>query len=424
VNYPDSVHFLYALGNEIKTAKFGLERIRALLTALGNPQDHLSIVHVAGTNGKGSTCAMIEAGFRDAGLRTGLYTSPHLAEPTERIRIAGHPVSTERFTAAFNRVHAVVEQQLARGAIDLHTTYFETVTAMAFLIFAEQGVERVVLEVGLGGRLDATNVVRPALAVITPIDFDHEAYLGRAIESIAAEKAGILKSAVPAVFARQRPEAARVLEARAAELGIPVARAADWRVDHLALDARGSSFELTGPAPLSIRCPLAGEHQVENAMTAALALARSGVDRRSIEAGIAAAQWPGRLEHVRERPTIVLDGAHNPAAARALAQYITRFYAGRRLHLIFGIMRDKAAAEIAGILFPLAWRVIVTAPKQPRALAPETLRTVADHSNLQSVPTLEAALRKVDDATDDDAIFITGSLFLVAEARALLLPNP
>ena len=421
MNYPDSVHFLYALGNEIKTAKLGLERIRAVLAALGNPQDHLSIVHVAGTNGKGSTCAMIESGFRAAGLRTGLYTSPHLAEPTERIRIAGNVVSAERFAAAFNRVHAVVEQLLARETIDLHTTYFETVTAMAFLIFGEEGVERVVLEVGLGGRLDATNVVRPSLAVITPIDFDHESYLGRGIESIAAEKAGILKPGVPAVFARQRPEAARVLDRRAAELNIPVTRAAESPVQNLSLDARGSRFELSGVNPLSIRCPLAGEHQVENAVTAALALLACGVDRDAIKAGIAAAVWPGRLEHVRERPTIILDGAHNPAAARALAAYITRFYVRTRLRLIFGIMRDKAAAEIAGILFPLAWQVIVTAPNQSRALAPESLRAVADHPNLRIAPTLEAALRLIEDASPNDVIFITGSLFLVAEARALLV---
>jgi len=423
VNYPDSVHFLYALGNEIKTAKLGLERIRTVLDALGNPQDRLSIVHVAGTNGKGSTCAMIESGFRAAHLRTGLYTSPHLAEPTERICIAGRPVSAERFAASFNCVHTVVEQLLARDTIDLHTTYFETVTAMAFLIFAEEGVDRVVLEVGLGGRLDATNVVRPSLAVITPIDFDHESFLGRGIESIAAEKAGILKPGVPAVFARQRPEAASVLDRRAAELDLPVTRAAGWPIQNMSLDARGSSFELPGATPLSIRCPLAGEHQAENAVTAALALLACGVDRRSIEAGIAAARWPGRLEQVRERPTIILDGAHNPAAARALAAYIARFYAATRLRLIFGIMRDKAAAEIAGILFPLAWQVIVTAPRQSRALAPESLLTVADHPNLQAAATLEAALRLIEDASPDDVIFITGSLFLVAEARALLLPG-
>ncbi len=422
MNYPDSVHFLYALGNEIKTAKLGLERIRTVLAALGNPQDRLSIVHVAGTNGKGSTCAMIESGFRAAQLRTGLYTSPHLAEPTERIRIAGRPVSAERFAAAFDRVHATVEQLLDREAIDLHTTYFETVTAMALLIFAEEAVDRVVLEVGLGGRLDATNVVRPSLTVITPIDFDHESFLGRSLESIAGEKAGILKPGVPAIFARQRPEAARVLDRRAVELDIPVTRAAEWPIQNLSLDARGSRFELSGEAPLSIRCPLAGEHQAENAVTAALSLLASGVDRRAIEAGIAQSQWPGRLERVRERPTIIVDGAHNPAAARALAAYIGRFYADARLRLICGIMRDKAAAEIAGILFPLAWQVIVTAPRQSRALAPESLRAVADHPNLHVAPSLEEALRSIDNAGSDDVVFITGSLFLVAEARALLLP--
>ena len=423
MNYPDSVHFLYALGNEIKTAKFGLERIRAVLDALANPRDRLSIVHVAGTNGKGSTCAMIESGFRAAGLRTGLYTSPHLAEPTERIRIDGRAVSAERFADAFNRVHAVVEQLLARGTIDLHTTYFETVTAMALLIFADEAVDRVVLEVGLGGRLDATNVVQPSLTVITPIDFDHESYLGRGIESIAAEKAGILKPGVPAIFAFERPEAETVLDRRAAELGIQVTRAADSPIENLSLDARGSRFELPGATPLSIRCPLSGEHQVGNAVTAALALLACGIDRPSIETGIAATRWPGRLERVRERPTIVLDGAHNPAAARALAAYITRFYATARLRLIFGVMRDKAAAEIAGILFPLASQVIVTAPRQSRALAPESLRAVADHPNLQSAPTLEAALRLIEDARPDDVVFITGSLFLVAEARALLVPS-
>jgi dihydrofolate synthase/folylpolyglutamate synthase len=423
VNYPDSVHFLYALGNEIKTAKFGLDRIRAVLDALGNPQHRLRIVHVAGTNGKGSTCAMIEAGFRAAGLRTGLYTSPHLAEPTERIRIDGRAVSAGRFADAFNRVHAVVEQLLARDAIDLHTTYFETVTAMAFVIFAEEGVDRVVLEVGLGGRLDATNVVRPMLAVITPIDFDHEAYLGRGIESIAAEKAGILKAGIPAVFARQRAEAASVLDRRAAELEIPVTRAEETSVQNVSLDARGSRFELSGAMPLSIRCPLAGEHQVGNAVTAALALAACGVERGAIETGIAAAQWPGRLEQIRERPAIILDGAHNPAAARALAAYIARFHSPTRVRLIFGVMRDKAAAEIAAILFPLASQVIVTAPRQSRSLAPETLRAVVDHPNLRFAPTLEEALRVVEDARLDEAIFITGSLFLVAEARALLVPG-
>ena len=421
MNYPDSVHFLYALGNEIKTAKLGLDRIVRVLEALGDPHRRTRIVHVAGTNGKGSTCAMIESGLRASGRRTGLFTSPHLAEPTERIRINGVPVSAECFSAAFDRVHNAVEQLLAANAIHLHTTYFETVTAMAFLIFAEEAVDIVVLEVGLGGRLDATNVVLPELCVITPVDFDHEAFLGRSLQEIAGEKAGILKAGVPAVFARQRAEAAAILDQRAAQLSIPIARTAAWHVDDLVLDSRGSRFLLSGERDLRIVCPLAGEHQVENAATAAIALTRLGVSDHNIETGIAKTRWPGRLEHVSERPEIILDGAHNPAGARALAAYIERFYAGRRVHLIFGAMRDKAVDEIAGILFPLAHQVILTAPRQARALAPESIREIAAHPDIQVASDLAQAVALLCDAASNDAVFITGSLFLVAEARALLL---
>jgi dihydrofolate synthase/folylpolyglutamate synthase len=420
MNYPDSVQFLYALGNEIKTAKLGLERISTVLDALGRPQDRCRFVHVAGTNGKGSTCAMIDAGLRAAGVRTGLFTSPHLEEPTERIRLDGEPVSAAEFSAAFERVHRVVEELLEGGRIDFHTTYFETVTAMALDVFARAGREFVVLEVGLGGRLDATNVVHPELAVITPVDYDHEAFLGHALESIAAEKAGILKPGVPAVFARQRPEAERVLEERAAAIGIAVARASSFAVHELALGPRGSSFRLSGPRDLRIRCPLAGEHQVGNAVTAALALTCLDVPDAAIESGIARACWPGRLEHVSEHPEIILDGAHNPAGARALADYIDRFYSGRRVRMIYGTMRDKAVDEIGGILFPKVQELIATAPRQARALAPEAVRDAAGHSAVKIAPDIGAALAMVQDAGPEDVIFITGSLFLVAEARHLL----
>jgi dihydrofolate synthase/folylpolyglutamate synthase len=418
VDYPDSVQFLYALGNEIRTAKLGLDRIRAVLDALGRPQNRCRFVHVAGTNGKGSTCAMIESGLRAAGLRTGLFTSPHIAEPTERIRINGEPVDAGRFAAAFERVHRAVESLLEAGAIDMHTTYFETVTAMALVIFAEERMDKVVLEVGLGGRLDATNVVRPELCVITPIDFDHEAFLGRSLESIAGEKAGILKPGVPAVFARQRPEAAPVLDARAEKVGAPVARTTGLQIRNLELHPRGSRFEVGQPA-LFIDCPLAGEHQVENAVTAALALRSLGISDSSIQAGIARTRWPGRLERVSERPEIILDGAHNPAAARALAAYIERFYGARRVRLIYGAMRDKAVAEVGGILFPQAQEVILTAPRQSRAIAPEALRGLVDHPNLRVAAHIEDALEM---PPGDAVTFITGSLFLVAEARAILAP--
>jgi len=421
VNYPDSVHFLYALGNEVKTAKLGLERITSVLAAFGNPQDRCRFVHVAGTNGKGSTCAMIESALRSFGWSTGLFISPHLCEPTERIAINGTPVAVDVFTEAFNRVHNTVEALLDRGTIDLHTTYFETVTAMAFLIFAEAQPDMVVLEVGLGGRLDATNVIHPELSVITPIDFDHEAWLGRSLEAIAGEKAGILKPGAPAVFAGQRPDVEPVLDGRARELGVPVFHADDWPISGLSLDPRGSHFQLSGARNLRLRCPLPGEHQVENARTAAVALACIGVSDSAIEQGIARAVWPGRLERVSQSPEIILDGAHNPAGARALAAYIDRFYSGRNVCLIYGAMRDKAVEEVCAILFPRANQVIATAPDQPRALHPQAIQQLADHPNLQAAPSLREALELLRGAGPNDVIFITGSLYLVGEARSLLL---
>jgi len=407
VNYPDSVQFLYALGNEIKTAKLGLDRIRAVLAALGNPERAFRVVHVAGTNGKGSTCAMIEAGLRAAGVRTGLFTSPHLIEPTERIQIDGIPVSQSDFERAFNKVHETAEKL----DLDCHPTYFETVTAMAFWLFREKKVETAVIEVGLGGRLDSTNVVQPALTVITPIDFDHEAYLGHTIEAIAGEKAGILKPGVPAVFSRQRPEAARILENRAAELGVPVTHQEEFEIRDLHIDARGSRFS-------GIVCPLAGEHQIGNAITAALALRALGVS----PAGIADARWPGRLEHVSPNPDIILDGAHNPAGARALARYLERFYGGRRIWLVYGAMRDKAIDEVAGILFPVAAELVLTAPDTPRALRPEVVAELAGRGHIE--PTVPQAIDYArTHAAEDDVIVITGSLFVVGEARRAFLTN-
>jgi dihydrofolate synthase / folylpolyglutamate synthase len=422
MDYPDSVQFLYALGNEIKTAKLGLDRITSLLEPLGNPHLRLRFIHVAGTNGKGSTCAMLESALRAAGRRTGLFTSPHLVEPLERIRISGDPVTPAEFAAAFNRVHRSAEALLESAAIDLHPTYFETITAMGFLLFAEKQAEIVVLEVGLGGRLDATNVVTPQVAVITPIDFDHEAWLGKSLPAIAAEKAGILKRGVPAVIAVQRPEVEATLAGRAAALEVPVTRTSEWKIRDLELTARQSSFRLCRQSTwLQLTCPLPGEHQVENARAAAAALDLLAVPPAAIESGIAQAQWPGRLERVAERPEIILDGAHNPAGARSLRAYIERFYAGRKVWLVYGAMRDKAVAEMTGILFPAADEIIATAPRQARAVRPEAIAGLSDHPRVRTAPALEDALVVLHvEAAPDDVIFITGSLFLVGEAKSLL----
>lgn len=407
MTYADSVRYLYSLGNEVLTAKLGLERITALLAALGNPHRACRWIHVAGTNGKGSTCAMIEAGLRAAGVRTGLYSSPHLVEPTERIQMDGREVSQGQFASAFQRVHETAERMLAAGDIDMHPTYFETVTAMAFLLFADAKLDTVVLEVGLGGRLDATNVVTPSLCVITPIDYDHQIYLGDTIEQIAAEKGGILKPGVPAVFAEQRPEAEAVLRELA---GGPYTLSMDWPITDLKIDARGSRFRLRD---MEVVCPLAGEHQVENARVAAIALAQLGFS----PSGIANTRWPARLEHVSEQPEIIIDGAHNPAGTRALSSYIRRFYANRRVWIVYGALRDKAVAEMTSILFPLADRIILTAPANSRAMPAEEI-PAKDARITHSIGEAVALLANVPPG---DVIFIAGSLYLAGEARSLLV---
>ncbi|MGA2182411.1 MAG: folylpolyglutamate synthase/dihydrofolate synthase family protein [Bryobacteraceae bacterium] len=416
MTYPEAVGRLYALGNEVSTAKLGLDRIAMLLRRLGDPQSACRYVHVAGTNGKGSVSAMVEAGLRAAGVRTALYTSPHLVEPVERIQIAGTPVSEDEFAGAFVEVHDASVRMMAAGEIDLHPTYFESVTAMAFVLFRQRRVEMAVMEVGLGGRLDATNVIAPELCVITPVDYDHQDFLGDRIEQITAEKAGILKPGVPAVFASQSGPAMRVLERRAAELGVPFERAGEVRVSGLKITANGSSFLLGDER---VECPLAGEHQVDNATVAALALRKLGYPA----AGIAATRWPGRLERVAERPDILLDGAHNLAGVRALAAYIRRFYAGREIRLVYGVMRDKPVREMTAELFPLAASVVVTAPANARAMTPEdVIREAAAHPDIRIASSVATALEMArGNAGPDNAIVITGSLFLVGEARALLV---
>lgn len=410
MSYPDSVRYLYALGNEIRSAKLGLDRMRVLLERLGHPERRGRFVHVAGTNGKGSTCALIEAALRAAGYRTGLFTSPHLLEPTERIRIAGRPVSPAHFAAAFDQVHAAALALLAEGRLDHHPSYFETVTAMGFLLFAEAETGYTVLEVGLGGRLDATNVVQPALCAITRIDYDHQQFLGDTIEQIAAEKAGILKPGVPAVFGPQRPEAEAVLEAGARRLRIAPARAAALPLEIIEESADGTHLIVDG---LEVVCPLAGRHQVENAATAVAALRQLGISGEAIQEGFRAARWPGRLQRICRTPEILVDGAHNPNGAEALAAHLRRFYAGRRITLVYASMRDKPVAAIGRILFPLAETVILTAPETDRALPPAELARLAPESCLLQAAHLDAAWKLI---RDPDLVVVTGSLFLAGEA--------
>lgn len=357
---------------------------------------------------------MIEGVLRRAGVRTGLYTSPHLVEPTERIRVNGAPVSREEFAGAFTRVHEASERLLAGGAIDMHPTYFETVTAMAFLLFRDAGVEITVLETGMGGRLDATNVVDPLLSVITPVDFDHEKFLGTTIPQIAGEKAGIIKPGRPVVVSRQHPEALAVLEEKAKTVGAPLRRAQDWRVDHLELHPYGSRFH-TGK--VTVECPLIGAHQVENALTAVGALDVLGYEPMGLEHTV----WPGRLERIRQRPDFFLDGAHNPAGARALAGYLRHFHHGKRIWMVFGAMRDKDLHVIGPMLFPLASELIFTTPHQTRAFQASEIRDISGETRARVAPEPRDALALAESAGPDDVVVLTGSLYLVGEVRGLLV---
>lgn len=418
LSYVDSVRFLYSLGNELKVgAKWGLERMQALLGALGHPEDGQRFVHVAGTNGKGSTCAMIASVLQEAGYQTGLYTSPHLIEPTERIQINGQPVSDGEFAAVFGTVHQAAERLLREKEIDGHPSYFETVTAMAFLLFRER-CQISVVEVGLGGRLDATNVIHPELCVITPISFDHESFLGNTLQLIAGEKAGILKQNVPLVLSRQAAVAQAVIEQRAAELHVPVTHVVNTLVEKAELTPYECSFKADG---IRYRCPLPGKHQLDNVLTAIQACRHLNIPAEAIAKGLEKTRWPGRLEYISHGPDFVLDGAHNPAGAAALADYIREFCRERPVWMAYGAMRDKAIEEVTAQLFPLADRLILTAPSLPRALRPEAIAEITPHPNTAVTRSVGEAIEAARTAPHDAIVFFTGSLFVVGEARAALL---
>lgn len=424
MTFPDTVEYLYSIGNEIKSAKLGLERMETLLRGLGNPHRAFKSIHVAGTNGKGSTCAMIESGLRACKVKTGLYTSPHLVSPVERIQVNGRPVAEIEFLSAFREVHKEAEALLAAGRIDMHPTYFETVTAMAFVFFRRVKVEVAVIEVGLGGRLDATNLVTPAMSVITSIDFDHEAWLGSSIEAIAGEKAGIIKQGVPVTIAPQRYEAAEtLLIERAAQFRAPAALVRLSRGGVIDLDAQGSKVMVAGRGfACWVDVPFAGEHQADNAATAAVALLNLGYPLQSVRLGIKCAVWPGRLERVARHPDVILDGAHNPAGVRSLAAYIKRFFAGRKVWLIYATMRDKSVDEIGDTLIPEATEVILTQVDSERALRPEAMLELFSHPRMRTAARLADALAIVRaEAKPEDVVFITGSLYLVGEARPLFV---
>jgi dihydrofolate synthase / folylpolyglutamate synthase len=435
MNYDASVRYLLSLGRELAAptqaaaAKFDLENITVLAERLGRPDRAYPSVHIAGTNGKGSTAAFLESILRHAGFRTGLNTSPHLEKINERIRVNGEEISDAAFAETFARVQSVIEELLAKGRLRAHPTYFECVTAMAFEYFSRKEVEFGVFEVGLGGRLDATNILTPAVSIITRIDFDHENFLGHSLQEIAGEKAGILKAGVPVVVAEQHEEAREVILARARELHCPVIEtAATYRIEDSVMEEGCAGALVTRIATgrsMEIAPQLKGGFQLQNAVTAVAAarvLQRQGfrIPAEAIQKGVAATVWPGRLEKLHSLPDVYLDGAHNPAAARELANFWQQELAGRKILLLYGALRDKAVDEISGILFPHAAEVIFTEPRTSRAISASQLSEIAAHQASRSsvIPDAEQAFDYLlSKAAPEDAIFITGSLYLVGQLR-------
>ena len=404
--------------------KLGLDVIRDLLARLGNPQESFPAIHVTGTNGKGSACACLASIFGAAGHRVGLYTSPHLVRFNERIRVDGRMIADEDVARLYaeTRPHAA---KMAASSDTNQPTFFETTTAMAFRYFEEQRVDLAVVEVGMGGRMDATNVVRPDACAITRIGLEHTENLGRTVERIAREKSGILKRGVPAVTVDQ--PALRVIAARAEELACPLTVVGrDVRYSRLGFDLDGQDVLFEDGVTLETRIPLLGTFQPENAAVAfATALAvrdKWKLTEAAIEEGLSAARWPGRLQVVRREPTVIVDGAHNAPAAAALAESLQELFPGRKLTFVVGVLNDKDLAAIADSLGPLAARVVATKAKTPRAFEPEELRKAFEaHAPVDLAPDPREAIPKaIGSAAKDDVIVVTGSIYLAGEALDLL----
>jgi dihydrofolate synthase/folylpolyglutamate synthase len=414
--------------------KLGLERMRAALEALGNPQRCAPSLHVAGTNGKGSTCAFAEAALASAGLRVGLYTSPHLRHLCERIRVGGAQLPEEEAAALFEELIARVPWALDDDGL----TFFELATALAFLAFARARLDALVIEVGLGGRLDATNVLEPLACAVTPLGLEHTQYLGPTLAEIAREKAGIFKRSAIAVSAPQAPEAARVLESEAAAAGAPLwlpgrdyrfDNGVDSGFDNQSAGAPARPFSYAGPSwRVQAEPVLAGLHQRENAAVACALLEAAaqrglGVTAAHAALGLEHARWPGRLQQVGERPLTLLDGAHNPHAARALALALPPLLAGRPLQLVFGALADKDAGGMLTALAPLAAGVHLCAAASPRAQPPAQLEALARMANPSArvvvypgTRSAGAALEAARSAAGEaGAVLCCGSLYLVGE---------
>jgi len=439
---------MFALGHELANTpsqKFDLAHMHVLLEALEHPERKFPAILIAGTNGKGSTAATLSSILQDSGYKTGLYTSPHLVRINERVRVNGAAISDDDFAGLHDLVDRSAERLVTEGELPWHPSFFEMLTAIAFEYFAREKVEIAVLEVGMGGRLDATNVVEPRVSIITDISLDHQKFLGDTLTEISREKAGIIRAGGVVVTLPQTPEANDVLGNTILDVGAKAVSAVPYvppvspnSAQYLLPSSQGKAGYISRyplhvmGTEISIETPLVGRHQLRNialAIAAAEQLSRQGftaISAATIERGIRNTHWPGRfqvLPGTPDHPEVVFDVAHNPAGAWALRSTLSAAYEDRPLIFVFGAMRDKAVSEMAEILFPLADRVIATHADNPRAATPAEIREAArrvsvDFDEAPEVPAALASARAA--AGTRGLVVVTGSIYIVGEAMRML----
>lgn len=428
MNWQQSMAWLESLGQF--GSRPGLERINQVLDILGHPERELDVIHVAGTNGKGSVCTFISSVLTAAGYRTGLYTSPHLTAYTERFQIDGVAAPKEELAQYFTQVRSAID--MLQADRNLVLTEFEVLTVVAFLYFAARRVDCLVLEVGMGGRLDATNVVTPKLAVITRIGLDHMGVLGDTLAAIAREKAGIIKTQVPVVLGAQEPEAAAALRSMAKEKKAAVYAAEDLvSVYSKEYDLSGQRFDIKLSDCLlpDLSIKLLGPHQLENTATAVCALQALSdqgisVSDDALRRGLAEASWPGRFEVIKKEPLAIVDGAHNPDGAEALVRTVGEYLDGSQRLLVLGVLEDKDVNSILKVFATIARKAIVTRPESPRAAKPEEVAARLKVLGVDAIvePDISLAVDKaLSLARPQDVVLVCGSLYLAGKARTHLL---
>ena len=425
MNFAETTQYLLSLGNEVSSMKLGLVNIRTLLAALGNPQNNYLKIQVAGTNGKGSVCVFLDAICHSAGVQTGLYTSPHLVSITERIKIKGSDIDEDEFARLATTIRETAERLLENRELENRPTFFEQVTAIALVAFAEAKVDLAILETGLGGRLDATTAANAEIAAITPISIDHQEYLGETLAEIAVEKAAIIHESSNVIIGEQNAEAKQIICGRLELFQINASFAADvsTTADNGWLNFRTKTREYRTNG-----LGLAGRHQIENAKIAILlaeTLQKSlTITPENIVNGLENARHPGRLEYQGE---FLFDGAHNMAGAKALSEYLDEFVT-TPVTLIFGAMKGKDISAIAGILFPIADKIILTRPENSRSMTDRELSEFLpkgfERDSVFLTNTVAEAIKTAKQTIfHDGVILITGSLYLVGEAKSVIKHN-